>query len=73
MNRTLIRRLAVLAAGASLMGLAACATPSRPDAMALPATPGLIAAQGDVGYHSVTTVNVSGGNDTNPNGSPWAM
>jgi hypothetical protein len=66
MNRTLIRRLAVVAAGVSLLGVSACATPSRPEAMALAATPALTAAPGDVGYHSVTTVNVSGGSETNP-------
>lgn len=60
------RRLAAAAAVASLMGLAACASPSRPEMMALPTTAGLTAAPGDVGYHSVTTVNVSGGTETNP-------
>jgi len=67
MNHALIlRRLAVAAAAASLLGLAACATPSNPAAMTLAATPGLTAAQGDVGYKSVTSVSVSGGHDTNP-------
>lgn len=62
----MLRRLAAAAAVASLMGLAACATPSNPAAMTLPATAGLTASAGDVGYKSVTTVNVSGGNETNP-------
>ena len=60
------RRLAAAAVVASLMGLAACASPSRPEFMALPTTAGLTAAPGDVGYHAVTTVNVSGGTETNP-------
>jgi len=59
------RSMAVLAA-VSLLGVAACATPSRPEMMALPATAGLTAASGDLGYRSVTTVNVSGGEATNP-------
>jgi hypothetical protein len=61
-----IRRLAAAAAVASLMALAACATPSRPEAMILPATPGLSASAGDLGYRSVTSVIVSGGSETNP-------
>lgn len=63
----IIRRLAVVAAVASLMGLAAaCASPSRPELMVLPATSGLTAASGDLGYRSVTSVVVSGGAETNP-------
>jgi hypothetical protein len=62
----IIRRLAVAAAAVSLMGLAACASPSRPEAMSLAATPGLTAASGDLGYHAVTSVVVSGGSETNP-------
>jgi hypothetical protein len=61
-----IRRLGAVVAVASLMGLAACATPSRPEAMSLPATPGLTASAGDLGYRSVTSVIVSGGSETNP-------
>jgi hypothetical protein len=61
-----IRRLAAAAAAASLMALAACASPSRPEAMILGATPGLTASTGDLGYHSVTSVIVSGGSETNP-------
>lgn len=63
---SLMRCLAAAAAVASLMALAACATPSRPEAMILGATPGLIASSGDLGYHSVTSVIVSGGSETNP-------
>ncbi|MDP3802187.1 hypothetical protein [Brevundimonas sp.] len=67
MNGVLIaRRLAAVAAVAALMGLTACATPSRPEAMSLPATPGLTAAASDLGYRSVTSVIVSGGRETNP-------
>lgn len=58
--------LAALAVGAALMGLSACATPSRPEAMTLGTTAGLTATPRDVGYRSVTTVNVSGGSETNP-------
>jgi hypothetical protein len=65
-SRAVIRRLAAAAAVASLIGLAACASPSRPEAMALAATPGLTAAPGDPGYHAVTSVIVSGGSETNP-------
>lgn len=63
---TLARRLAVVAAAGALLGLAACASPSRPELMALPATAGLTASQGDLGYKSVTSVVVSGGSETNP-------
>jgi hypothetical protein len=65
-SRGLIRRLGAAAAVASLMALAACASPSRPEAMILGATPGLIASSGDLGYRSVTSVVVSGGSETNP-------
>ena len=62
----MIRRLSAAAAVVSLMALAACASPSRPEAMILGATPGLIASSGDLGYRSVTSVIVSGGSETNP-------
>jgi hypothetical protein len=61
-----MRRIAAAVAVSALVGLAACASPSRPEAMILGATPGLIAASGDLGYHSVTSVVVSGGSETNP-------
>ncbi len=61
-----LRRLGAVAACASLMALAACASPSRPEFMTVPTTAGLTASPGDVGYHSVTTVNVAGGHETNP-------
>lgn len=61
-----IKRIAVALAAMSLLSVAACATPSRPEMMALPATTGLTAASGDLGYRSVTTINVSGGESTNP-------
>ncbi|MDP3406388.1 MAG: hypothetical protein Q8S03_16985 [Brevundimonas sp.] len=51
---------------AGLLGLAACATPSNPAMMTLPATAGLIATPGSTAYRSVTTVNVAGGQETNP-------
>lgn len=60
------RRLGTAAAVAAMMALAACASPSRPEAMILGATPGLVASSGDLGYHSVTSVVVSGGSETNP-------
>ena len=59
-------RVALVAAVGSLMGLAACASPSRPELMIVPATSGLTAATGDLGYRSVTSVIVSGGEETNP-------
>ncbi|MBA4808429.1 hypothetical protein [Brevundimonas sp.] len=62
----MIRRFAAAAAVVALMGVAACASPSNPAMMTLPATPGLTASAGDIGYHSVTTVTVSGGQGTNP-------
>jgi hypothetical protein len=62
----IFKRFAVAAACASLMAVAACASPSRPEFMTVPTTAGLTAAPGDVGYHAVTTVNVSGGHETNP-------
>lgn len=61
-----MRRLATAAVVMGLMGLAACASPSNPAMMTLPATPGLTASAGDLGYHAVTTVTVSGGQGTNP-------
>ncbi len=62
----LVRRLGAVVGIASMMGLAACATPSQPEMMILPATPGLTASAGDLGYRSVTSVVVSGGSETNP-------
>jgi hypothetical protein len=62
----MIRSVTTAVAIAGLMGLAACATPSNPALMTVPATPGLTASSGDVGYRSITTVNVSGGKETNP-------
>lgn len=62
----MLRSFATAAAVAGLMGVAACATPSNPAMMSLPATPGLTASAGDIGYKSVTTVSVSGGQETNP-------
>lgn len=62
----IVRRLAATITVVSLMGLAACATPSRPEFMAVTATPGLTASHGDLGHRSVTSVIVSGGSETNP-------
>lgn len=62
----MIRKLILAAAVASLMGLAACATPSNSANMTLPATPALMAQPGDPAYHAVTSVTVSGGKETNP-------
>lgn len=62
----MIRRVAGAAVILALLGLGACASASRPEAMTLSATPGLIAGAGDVGYHSVTSVTVAGGTETNP-------
>ena len=62
----MLRKFAIAGALASAMGLAACATPSNPGNMTLPATAGLTATVGDLGYHSVTKVDVSGGKETNP-------
>lgn len=61
-----IRPAAAAVLALALSGLAACATPSDPTRMSVPATPGLTASAGDVGYHAVRTVTVSGGSDTNP-------
>ena len=65
-RRQMMRRLAATGLVAAVMGVAACATPSNPANMTLPATAGLTAARGDVGYRSVTSVAVSGGQGTNP-------
>lgn len=62
----MLRRLAMAGCAAGLLGLAACASPSNPAMMTLPATAGLTASSGDLGYRSVTTVTVSGGQATNP-------
>lgn len=62
----MMRRLAATGLVAAVMGVAACATPSNPANMTLPATAGLTAAPGDLGYRSVTSVAVSGGQGTNP-------
>lgn len=62
----ILKRFVTIAACTSLLAVAACASPSRPEFMAVPATAGLTAAPGDVGYHSVTTINVAGGHETNP-------
>lgn len=63
---SILKRSMAVAAACSLLGVAACASPSRPEMMVLPTTTGLTAASGDLGYRSVTTVNVSGGEVTNP-------
>lgn len=63
---TLKSRLAALAALASLSALAACATPSQSVQMTSPVTVNIAVSDGDVGYRSVTAVNVTGGRDTNP-------
>lgn len=62
----ILKRFVTIAACTSLLAVAACASPSRPEFMTVPATAGLTAAPGDVGYHSVTTINVAGGHETNP-------
>lgn len=66
MSRRLFRCAGTAVLAVSLMALAACASPSRPEAMVLGATPGLVASSGDLGYRSVTSVVVSGGSETNP-------
>lgn len=63
---TIWRRLAPALALTSLLGLAACATPSRPEAMMLTSVDGLTAQPGQTGYRSVRSVTASGGSDTNP-------
>ncbi|PZO03843.1 MAG: hypothetical protein DCF28_06660 [Alphaproteobacteria bacterium] len=60
------RRFATAAIILGLFGVAACATPANPVMMTLPATQGLTADPGTPGYRSVTTVNVAGGQETNP-------
>jgi len=60
------RLFSMVAALTLVAGLSACATPSRPEAMTLAATTGLVAAPGDTGYKSVATVVVNGGSETNP-------
>ncbi len=60
------RSLSIAGLAATLTGLAACATPSNPANMTLPATTGVTASPGDLGYRSVTSVTVSGGQGTNP-------
>lgn len=62
----LMRPLTIALAGASLMVLTACATPSNPVMMTVAASPAISVSAGDVGYHSVTAVTVSGGQETNP-------
>lgn len=62
----MLKRAAMAASVAAMLGLAACATPSRPEAMAVPMTAALSVSAGQTGYHSVTTVTVNGGSDTNP-------
>ncbi len=59
-------RLAALAVLAAMSGLAACATPSQPISMASPIAANVAVSDGDVGYRSVTAVNVTGGRETNP-------
>lgn len=61
-----VRALAIAVASASVVALAACATPSNPAMMTVAATPALSVSAGQPGYRSVTAVTVSGGQETNP-------
>lgn len=63
---SVFRRLAPALALTAMFGLAACATPSRPEAMSLTSVDGLTAQSGQVGYRAVRSVTASGGSETNP-------
>lgn len=62
----LARRLALASVCIGLMGLAACASPARPEAMALAAGAVVPATASDVGYRAVRVAAVQGGGETNP-------
>lgn len=66
---SVFRRLAPALAVAAMVGLSACATPSRPEAMMLTSVDGLTAQPGQVGYRSVRSVTAAGGSETN---AMWA-
>lgn len=59
-------RLVAVLALVSMSGLAACAMPARPVRMAAPVVAHVGVSPGDIGYRSVTNVQVIGGRDTNP-------
>lgn len=50
----------------SLLSLAACASPARPEAMAVAVAASQSAQPGQRGYHQITVTSVGGGQDTNP-------
>lgn len=63
---SLSSRLAPVLAITAMMGLAACASASRPEAMMVSAVDGQTARPGDVGYHAIRSVTAAGGSETNP-------
>lgn len=57
---------AIGVAALGLLGLGACASPARPEAMAVFVTADQIARPGDRGYQQITIASVGGGQETNP-------
>ena len=64
--RNLITRAAAAVAMVGLLGLGACASPARPEAMTLLPSTIEAATPGDFGYQSIRVASVQGGGDTNP-------
>lgn len=61
-----MRRAVVVVAAVAMLGLGACTQSLNASALVVPSTPGLTAAPGDVGYHSVANVTVSGAGEGGP-------
>ena len=61
----MIRRLAAGAAALSLLGLGACASAARPEAMTVLPSSITAAMPADTGYRAIRVTDVSGGGETN--------
>lgn len=63
---SVFKSAAVAIAAAGLMGLGACASPARPEAMAVVVGADLMAQAGQPGYRQISVATVGGGEETNP-------
>lgn len=66
MNRSILSRSVAALTVVGLLGLGACASAARPEAMTLLPSTVAAASAGDAGYQSIRVTSVQGGGDTNP-------
>lgn len=64
--KSILKSGAIALAAAGLFGLGACASPARPEAMAVMVTADMTAQPGERGYRQISVATVGGGEDTNP-------